>query len=264
MNRWRLRSPFRTGSRCPSRIRESGHDVVGALFTWSLLASAASLFPARLGASGAFPLALVALGCWLLATRSYRRDRRSAASSALLLLGLLGGFASYPAWIAAIALTGVAPGLAPVGAALPGAGGTTRWTATVLLAPVLEEVLYRERLLSALRPVLGTGLAVVATSVLFAVPHFEPWRMLGTLVVGLMLGAAMRASHSLALCIGLHMGLNLAGWACGLPPVRVALSPGPAVLAGSGGLAAAIALARATRRPPLPESAAEATEAAAA
>ena len=44
------------------------------------------------------------------------------------------------------------------------------WLPSVLLAPVLEELLYRERLLAALRSRCGCGcvVAVVASSVLFA------------------------------------------------------------------------------------------------
>jgi membrane protease YdiL (CAAX protease family) len=144
-------------------------------------------------------------------------------------------------------VAGLALGLVPVGAAQPASGGPALWIATILIAPVFEEVLYRERLLSALRPLMGSGFAIAATSVLFAIPHLDPWRVLGTLLVGLMLGSAMTASGSLALCIGLHMGLNLAGWACGVPPLRMALSPETAALAGIGGLAAGIALARWTQ-----------------
>ena len=56
------------------------------------------------------------------------------------------------------------------------------------------------------------GLAVAQMVPLsgFAVTHLEAWHVLGTFVVGLGLGAAMRRWNSLALCIGLHMGLNAA------------------------------------------------------
>jgi membrane protease YdiL (CAAX protease family) len=250
---WNLRSRVRRSNRRESQIHEAMHALIVLFFVWSLLASISCVARSRLGTSGAALLSFLALIVWLLATRSHRRDRGPPVSSALLLLGVLGGFASFPAWVAAIAATGIALGLEPVGATTPGASGPTLWTATVLLAPVFEELLYRERLVSALRPVLGTGSAIVATSALFAVPHLEPWRVLGTLLVGLMLGSAICASGSLALCIGLHMGLNLAGWACGVPPVRMALSPETAALAGIGGLAAGIALARWTRPRPDPQ-----------
>jgi membrane protease YdiL (CAAX protease family) len=217
-------------------------------FIWSLLASASGIAQSlRLGASGSALVSLLAPLVGLLATRRYRGDRRPCHAGALLLLGLLGGFASFPAWVVGIAVTGIALGLEPVGATGPGTVGPTLWIATILLAPVFEEICYRERLLSALRPVMGSGFAIAATSVLFAIPHLEPWRVLGTLLVGLALGGAMCASGSLALCIGIHMGLNLAGWACGVPPARLALVPSDAALAGLGGLAAGIALARWTR-----------------
>lgn len=237
-------------------MRDAAHALALVFFIWSLLASASSIAQTlRLDASAAALFSLLAPAVVLLAARSYRRDRRATAAGALLGLGLVCGFASYPAWIAMIASVGFGLGIEPVASAPPQAGGPALWTATVLLAPVFEEVLYRERLLSALRPVMGSGFAIAATSVLFAIPHLEPWRVLVTWLVGLALGGAMCASGSLALCIGIHMGLNLASWACGIPPVRMALSPETAALAGIGGLAAGIALARRThpRSPPQPD-----------
>ena len=45
----------------------------------------------------------------------------------------------------------------------------------------------------ALRPVMGTGFAIAATSVLFAIPHLEPWRVLVTWLVEALRGFGVAA-----------------------------------------------------------------------
>jgi membrane protease YdiL (CAAX protease family) len=153
---------------------------------------------------------------------------------------LSAGFASYPAWAALITIVGLALGL-PVGQPTPpGAGGPALWAATLVLAPIFEELLYRERLLPVLCGRIGAPLAVVATSALFALPHLEPWNVLGTFLVGLMLGTIYLATESVSFCIALHAGLNLACLVCGVPPVRLAL--GPFASAGLGALLLAASL----------------------
>jgi membrane protease YdiL (CAAX protease family) len=169
----------------------------------------------------------------LLALRSYQKDQPLARAGGLLLLGGVAGFASFPAWLAVIGAVGVALKLEPVAATSSGSGGPMLWAANLLLAPVFEEILYRERLLSALRPVIGTSAAIGLTSALFALPHVEPWNVLGTLLVGLALGAAMWACRSLALCVGLHMGLNLAAL---LVVLAIAAPGAAAVLSWEGTL----------------------------
>jgi membrane protease YdiL (CAAX protease family) len=147
----------------------------------------------------------------VLATRVHPSPRPIGARTAAIGLGALAGFASYPAWIALIATIGAALGLeAP--AAPPAPPGALLAGATVLLAPVFEEILYRERLLGALRRRFGAAAAVLVSSAAFAVAHVEPWAVLGTFLVGLALGAVMCLSGTVTLCIGLHVGLNLAAW----------------------------------------------------
>ena len=218
-------------------------SVLAVLFIWTLLASFARLEP-LLGTSRTLLVSFLAATAWLLATRSFRGDRRRAHSIPLLLVGLLAGFASYPAWIATIGALGMELGLRPAVSVAPGSGEPLFWTAAVLLAPVFEEVLYRERLLTALTRTLGSSLAIPISSAVFAISHLEPWRVLGTGLVGLMLGTAMHASRSLALCVGLHMGLNLAGLTSGVPPVRVSLAPSESAAVGFCVLGVAIVLAR--------------------
>ena len=102
-----------------------------------------------------------------------------------------------------------------------------------MLAPVFEELLYRERLLAALAPRVGAPAAVFATSALFALPHLEPWHVVGTFFVGLGLGTVMRLGGSVGLCIAIHAGLNLASLVGGSPPTQLAL---PATASAATGL----------------------------
>jgi membrane protease YdiL (CAAX protease family) len=112
-------------------------------------------------------------------------------------LGAISGWATHPAWVVSIAALGAAFGLPPRGWEGPHAPSVALVIATVALAPVFEEVLYRGQLL------------------IFALPHLEAWSVLGTFLVGLALGAARLLAGSLALCIGVHAGLNLAAVAWG-------------------------------------------------
>jgi membrane protease YdiL (CAAX protease family) len=152
---------------------------------------------------------------------SRRRDapRATGRAGGLAALGAVAGFASYPAWILLIGAAGAALGLRPTPPpARP--SDPLLLVATLGLAPIFEEVLYRERLLLALRSRIPAVLAVAISSLLFALPHLEPWSMLATSLVGLALGALMLARRSLALCIGLHAGLNLAAFLFGIPSVQ--------------------------------------------
>lgn len=148
-------------------------------------------------------------------------------------LGLLAGFTSYPALVAAAATAGAALDLDLPAATPPFAGDVWLWVTTLLVAPWLEETLYRERLLGALRRSLGPVAALGLTSLLFALPHLRPLALVGTSLMGLMLGALMLATGSLRACIAMHAGANLAALTCGSPPLLHALRPGAAVLAGA-------------------------------
>jgi membrane protease YdiL (CAAX protease family) len=160
--------------------------------------------PAAVFVSFALALALV----WATRARGTAAPRRHAPVFAL---GLAAGLASYPAWIALIAAIGALLGLGRP-ALVPARSGPVLAAATIGLAPLFEEVLYRECLLGALRERFGAAAAVVLSSAAFAACHVEPWAVLGTFLVGLALGAAMCWTGALALCVGLHAGLNLAAW----------------------------------------------------
>jgi membrane protease YdiL (CAAX protease family) len=193
------------------------------LCVWSALAACQACLAPALGHDRA---ALVSFAAALLLVLGTRRRPRCAPLPALArgALGLAGGFASWPACCALVARIGEALGLA-VPAAPPPAPSLAFALASVALAPVFEELLYRERLLEALRARFGTAAAVAATSAAFAVVHVDPWAVLGSFVVGLALAAGAVASGGIAPCIGFHAGLNLAAVAHAASSSGVALAP---------------------------------------
>lgn len=81
--------------------------------------------------------------------------------------------------------------------------------ATSLVAgPVLEELLFRERVFAALEPAPPLCVAVVS-AILFAASHLpSSWESLASLLLGLVLAALYFWSRSLVLCIGVHAGCN--------------------------------------------------------
>ena len=188
------------------------------LTAWSLLATQAPLAP-RLGRGAAVLVSFAAVTALVLASRRRNAAKLTGRAAGMAALAALAGFASYPLWILLIGAAGTALGLRPIPPpARP--SDPLLLVATLGLAPVFEEVLYRERLLLALRSRIGAVPAVAISSLFFALPHLEPWFLLATSLVGVALGALMLAGRSLALCIGLHAGLNLAAVAFGIPFVQ--------------------------------------------
>jgi membrane protease YdiL (CAAX protease family) len=130
------------------------------------------------------------------------------------MLGFATGCLSYPASAVAVASLGLAIGLTPAGPSSAGTETPMLWAAMILLAPLFEELIYRDRLLPALDRRFGAVPAVVVSSLLFAIPHLRPWSLLTAFLGGLALGATRLVSGSVALCIGLHSGFNAAAvWA---------------------------------------------------
>jgi membrane protease YdiL (CAAX protease family) len=199
------------------RGRDSlGRAILALLAGWNVLllgGLAASFVGERLALLASFGAAALLL----LTTRPRSASPMRLRPRVLVAgaLGLVAGYASLPFWIALIVSLGSALGLEPTGVAPLGRSGAARWVVGLVLAPVFEELLYRERLLPPLRRALGVAPALVLTSLLFALPHLEPWAVLGTFVVGLGLGSLLLAGGSVVACIGLHAGLNLAAllWA---------------------------------------------------
>ena len=156
------------------------------------------------------PLAAVWIGtdastvlCFLIATGivvvpAFSLDLAPSDAMALV-AGLIGG-----AGLRWVAIT-LGPG--PIA---PGGEQHSAMLARHVLAPLFEEILYRERLMVPLHRRFGAAVAILVTSGLFALPHLSPVLIAQVFVIGLGLGAARIASGSVALCVGLHAGWNLA------------------------------------------------------
>ena len=225
-----------------------------ALAWWSawcaLPALLALVLSPLLAALAAF--SLVAAG--LLATRPRPDGARRARVRVALACGLAlaAGALAQPAWLRLTAQVGLALGFAPV-AATPGAArltaGPIAWLAVGAVGPLAEELLVRERMLGALRPH-GPLAAVLVSSALFAIPHREPWWMLGAWLLGLWLGALALAQRGVALCVGYHAGVNLAGLAAGVP-LRPRATCAAAALASAAPLCASLRLLRVGRAAPI-------------
>ena len=192
-----------------------GSAVLVMLAVWTILSSG-PMFSALVGEESAALLVFCLSAALLIVTRRPPWVRPRPADAALLALTITLGFPSHPPLLAAIALAGFALGLAPSPEAPPGVGGLPLLLAVVVVAPVFEELLYRERLLDAIAATpLGTGGAVLLTSGLFALTHLTPWQMLGSFLVGIALALIRQVSGSITACIGFHAGLNLRSvWDC--------------------------------------------------
>ncbi len=226
----------------PAAPRELLPVLLLVVTAWSLLATQALLSP-RVGRPAAVLIAFVAVTALVLATRQPARQREPTRAGVLFALGALAGCVSFPVWIHAIGVVGRGIGMLPVSPP-PRPDDPLLLIAVLGFAPIFEELLYRERLLLALHGRLGSTAALVLSSVCFALPHLEPWSLLATGLVGFGLGWLMLTGRSVALCIGLHAGLNLAAVVCGVPPIRFVLPGIAALLAGMAILAAGLFVAR--------------------
>jgi membrane protease YdiL (CAAX protease family) len=78
------------------------------------------------------------------------------------------------------------------------------------IVPVCEEILFRGFLQSGLIRMLESGpKGIIASAVLFAAFHLDPWRFLATLVLGLFLGFLTHRSGSLVPAVTAHALNNL-------------------------------------------------------
>ena len=163
-----------------------------------------------------------------------------------LAMGGVAALASYPAWIAMIAHTGVALGLelaAPIG---PRALGWVDLARLVVLVPLVEETVYRQILQGALTRRFGCLVAIPIASTLFAASHLEPWPMLAGLSLGLVSGVLAHLSRDIALAVGLHTGLNLAGSQLGVPAFGRVIDPALGVPIAAGLLCVGVVVLRAS------------------
>ena len=186
-----------------------GGALLLMLAVWSVLASG-SIYSSLIGTELATLLVFALSAALLVVTRRPLAVRPRPLDAVLLALSIALGFACHPPLRVAIAVVGVALGLSPIPAPSPDRAGLPLLIAVVVVAPLFEELLYRERLFDAIASTpLGAGGATLLTSALFAVSHLTPWQMLGSFLVGALLALVRRSFGTVTACIGLHAGLNL-------------------------------------------------------
>ena len=81
---------------------------------------------------------------------------------------------------------------------------------TVILAPILEEILFRGILMKGLvNNHVEPKKAIVLSALVFGAVHFNPWQFLGAFLLGLVLGLVYHKTRSLLMPILLHAFNNL-------------------------------------------------------
>ena len=92
------------------------------------------------------------------------------------------------------------------------------WITAVLMAPVLEEIVFRGLMYTRLKKGLPAILAAVFTSLVFGIVHGTVIWAIYTFIFSLVLIWVFERFQSLAACILLHMAYNLSGMAMSLIP----------------------------------------------
>lgn len=103
--------------------------------------------------------------------------------------------------------------------------GTVDFVATVaiavIIAPVMEEALFRGVLLQGLRRSRGPGSATLWTAIFFALYHvYNPWQIVPTFFLGLVLGWVVLTTRSLVSGILVHGAFNALSLALFAVPIR--------------------------------------------
>jgi membrane protease YdiL (CAAX protease family) len=224
------------------KLQDAAAALALMLAVWSLLIAGRVLDP-LLGRKGSVFVTFLLATAIVLATRAAGNPCSLKRGTLLFTMGASIGFAGYPAWVVLIGWAGAQLDLPPI-EAIPAPRAKLLLVSSLVLAPVFEEILYRERLLAALAPLTGVPLAIMLSSGLFALSHVNDWSVVTTLLVGLILGVTAQFGRSVAPCIGVHMGLNFAALLCGVPPSGLLLPVPAAALVGFGGLGLLAGIAR--------------------
>lgn len=78
-----------------------------------------------------------------------------------------------------------------------------------VLAPIIEEILMRGVVLGGLKDTYGVGVALLISSILFAILHFNMVQSLSAFVCGIVLGLLYIKTDSIFCCITAHCGYNI-------------------------------------------------------
>lgn len=84
-------------------------------------------------------------------------------------------------------------------------------TAIIILAPILEEYLFRGVMLDGLLKRISPIKAILISSALFGLVHLNPWQFISAMMIGIFAGWIYYKTRSLSLAIIIHFANN--GWA---------------------------------------------------
>jgi membrane protease YdiL (CAAX protease family) len=82
----------------------------------------------------------------------------------------------------------------------------------VVIAPLLEELIFRGVILDGLLRRYGPLTAILVSSVIFGLAHLNPWQFVTAFVLGCFMGWVYLRSGSLAGCVLIHMSANFSGY----------------------------------------------------
>ncbi len=102
-------------------------------------------------------------------------------------------------------------------------GSLMAWLTAVLMAPVLEEIVFRGLMYSRLKKGLPVIAAAIVTSLAFGIAHGTMIWAIYTFIFSMVLIWVFEKFQSLGACIVLHMAYNLSGMALGLVPEEAAI-----------------------------------------
>ncbi len=103
-------------------------------------------------------------------------------------------------------------------------GTLMSWLAAVLMAPVLEEIVFRGLIYTRLKKGLPGIAAAVLTSLAFGLAHGTIIWAIYTFIFSMLLIWVFERFQSLAACIVLHMAYNLSGMALSLIPANAVIA----------------------------------------
>lgn len=89
------------------------------------------------------------------------------------------------------------------------------WTSiisAVIVAPIVEEILFRGIILRGFLKHYSPKKAIIASALIFGVMHMNPWQFLGAFLAGILIGYVFYKTHSILLCILIHAFDNSLGF----------------------------------------------------
>lgn len=129
-------------------------------------------------------------------------------------------------------------------------------TAVCLLAPVLEEMLFRGLILRSFLGQYQRSTAIGASALLFGVAHLNIYQFVAAFAIGLLLGWLYERTRSLVPCIALHGAYNTSVTILGVSDQTVTFDPSTWFVSAAFGAAGGYALYRllGTRSAPAPRN----------